>query len=137
MTGIKLARIRRCNGGELPTCPYHHVSGSWDWPKCFFGREEPMAVALPLARVLDNAAYEGPATNCPAGYWADLKPADIEVEQREQEPRQAAGFIDNYGEFLTRLPDDEILVVLRKMIVGKKLTQRVGELAAQSLGLKL
>ena len=67
MTGIKMARIRKCQKCEHRSTRHTSID---DWPRCDAGG----------FRELDNAFMEGPDGNCPLGYWAGLKPVDLEAE---------------------------------------------------------
>ena len=73
MTGIKMARIRKCAG-----CEFNRNTGAWPWPRCCFHGESG-------APDRDNAFMEGPEGNCPAGRWENLEPVDLEAEQIRQE----------------------------------------------------
>ena len=68
MTGIKLARIRRCH--ECPHRFTRHATVN-GWPQCDFAGD---------GFDLGDEFMEGEATNCPAGYWLELTPVDMEAE---------------------------------------------------------
>ena len=75
MTGIKAARIRRCHA-----CPHRltrHATVK-EWPQCDFAGD---------GFDLSDEFMEGEATNCPAGYWLELEPIDLEAEAAEQTAR--------------------------------------------------
>ena len=70
MTGIKMARIRRCH-----TCPHRSTrhASVWSWPHCDGGGLD--------TELSDEFMETG---ECPAGRWDGLDPVDLEAEAKAQ-----------------------------------------------------
>jgi len=79
---LKLARIRKCR-----FCEFRRTAPStlWKWPRCKAGGVD--AKGDPLLELTDEF-MEGPASNCPQGFWKDLEPIDL--EENEATKRRAA-----------------------------------------------
>jgi len=157
MTGTKAARIRKCVGHGITPCPYWRSNGGWDGPRCFFGREEALAVAWHLSQrgdgagcieavkeaaaatpmSLDDATYEGPASNCPAGFWADLKPADLEAEAAADVQRGAEGFLHSLAPVLAKVTNEELVSSLAEMVKARQMNVAVAEKIVELKGIAL
>jgi len=96
MDGTKLARIRRCSRCAHRFSKHADFAGPHGYAKfCGFG-----GTGERYRIELHDDYMEGPDSNCPAGYWADLEPIDLEVEAEKERLVKARRQVTRLGPIL-------------------------------------
>ncbi len=127
MTGLKMAQIRRC-----VACEFRWNATNWDWPRCAgAGFEEDGRPKLEL----NNVFMEGPASNCPRGYWDGLEPVDLEGERQAKQDRGVERMLEH--PLLKHLDNSALVEALEEMVATGRLPVEMAERVAERRGVNL
>ena len=129
MAGKKMARIRKCH-----RCPHRRTAHAevWRWPHCVYGEGD-----IELA----DQYMEGPEENCPAGFWTELEPVDLEAESQQNQQRLRQHVRKSFGllleKGLRRMSEANATLFLVEIVEAGDIPDWLAEELATQRGLKL
>ncbi len=124
---VKLARIRLCS-----FCRWWRNCTQWQWPECHktaYDRGNGTFIDLSEAHRLrlDDAFFDGPASNCPGDKFAGLAPIDYEAEQAETFRQMGERFTLLFDPIRQRLGDAELKTMITGIVAAGGMSARQAE----------